>query len=389
MSDSPPSEHAIDSSVYHTIVSTRPRRGSPETDAFLKAVIKTGASDLHVRAGCSPRVRIDGTLRRVEREPLPVEEFEARVLSILDDDEQQMLISKGSVDIAYDLDAECRFRINIFRQESGLSIAARLIPRTIPSFDQLNLPPILRQIADVQRGLILVAGVTGSGKSTTMASMLDHINESRPEHILTIEDPIEFLFTEKKCVINQREVHINVPDFATALRAMVREDPDVVLIGEMRDAETFRAALQAAETGHLVFGTVHAARSAQAIGRILGLFPEEEQSSVRQSLAFNLQAIICQQLLKSKQPEIRRVPACEVMIATPIIRKLILEDRDTEMTEVIDSGDGGMIGWTETLYQLCKKGLVEETEACEIAPNAEALRMRLAGIQSSSRGIVG
>jgi twitching motility protein PilT len=393
MSDAATPHPATDSvthaAVHHTIARSRPRRGSPETDAFLRAVIKTGASDLHVRAGCSPRVRIDGSLRKVEREPLPVAEFEARVLGLLDDSERQTLLTKGSVDIAYDLDAECRFRINIFRQDSGLSVAARLVPRTIPSFDSLRLPPVLRRIADAQRGLILVAGVTGSGKSTTMAAMLDHINETRAEHILTIEDPIEFLFTEKKCVINQREVHINVPDFPTALRAMVREDPDVVLIGEMRDAETFRAALQAAETGHLVFGTVHAARSAQAIGRILGLFPEEEQDTVRQSLAFNLQAIICQQLLKSKQPEIRRVPACEVLVATPIVRKLILEDRDTEISEVIDAGDAGMIGWTEALYQLCKQGLVEEEAACEVAPNAEALRMRLAGIQSSSRGIVG
>ena len=170
---------------------------------------------------------------------------------------------------------------------------------------------------------------------------------------------------------------------------MLREDPDVVLIGEMRDAETFRAALQAAETGHLVFGTVHAARAAQAVGRILGLFPEEEQPAVRQSLAFNLQAIICQQLLRSKRPEVRRVPACEVLIATPIIRKLIAEGRDAEMSDVIDSGDGGMMGWTESLYQLWKQGLIDEAAACEAAPSPEAMRMRLEGIQTSRRGIVG
>jgi twitching motility protein PilT len=376
-------------SIDDTLAHSRPRTGSPETDAFLRAVIKTGASDLHVRAGCSPRVRIDGVLRRVEREALPIAEFEARVLGLLRDAERRLLVEQGSVDVAYDLDADCRFRINIFRQDSGLSVAARLVPRTIPSFDSLRLPPVIRRIADAQRGLILVAGVTGSGKSTTMAAMLDHINETRAEHILTIEDPIEFLFTEKKCLINQREVRINVPDFPTALRAMVREDPDIVLIGEMRDAETFRAALQAAETGHLVFGTVHAARAAQAIGRVLGLFPDEEQGAVRQSLSFNLQSIICQQLLKSKKADVRRVPACEVLIATPIVRKLILENRDPEISEVIDAGDAGMIGWTESLYHLCKQGFVDEEAACEVAPNPEALRMRLAGIQASTRGIVG
>jgi twitching motility protein PilT len=376
-------------SVSDTLAHSRPRAGSPETDAFLRAVIKTGASDLHVRAGGQPRVRIDGVLRRVEREAMPAADFEALILGMLHDAERRLLLEQGSVDVAYDLDADCRFRINIFRQDSGLSVAARLVPRTIPSFDSLRLPPVIRRIAEAQRGLILVAGVTGSGKSTTMAAMLDHINETRAEHILTIEDPIEFLFTEKKCLINQREVRINVPDFPTALRAMVREDPDIVLIGEMRDAETFRAALQAAETGHLVFGTVHAARAAQAIGRILGLFPDEEQGAVRQSLAFNLQAIICQQLLKSRKAEVRRVPACEVLLATPIVRKLIHDSRDAEIGEVIDTGDAGMIGWTESLYHLCKQGLVDEEAACEMAPNAEALRMRLAGIQASTRGIVG
>lgn len=376
-------------SVADTLAHSRPRAGSPETDAFLRAVIKTGASDLHVRAGCSPRVRIDGVLRRVEREALPLAEFEARALGLLNDAERRILIEQGSVDIAYDLDAACRFRINIFRQDSGLSVAARLVPRTIPSFDSMRLPPVIRRIADAQRGLILVASVTGSGKSTTMSAMLDHINETRAEHILTIEDPIEFLFTEKRCLINQREVRINVPDFPTALRAMVREDPDVVLIGEMRDAETFRAALQAAETGHLVFGTVHAPRAVQAIGHVLGLFPKEEQGAVRQSLAFHLQSIICQQLIASKKADVRRVPAREVLIATPIIRKLILEYRDLEISEVIDAGDAGMIGWTESLYHLCKHGLVDEEAACEVAPNAESLRMRLAGIQAASRGIVG
>ncbi|MFM8703227.1 MAG: type IV pilus twitching motility protein PilT [Planctomycetia bacterium] len=375
--------------IDDTLAQSRPRSGSPETDAFLRAVIKAGASDLHVRAGCSPRVRIDGVLRRVEREALPIAEFEAHVLGLLRDAERRLLVEQGSVDIAYDLDAACRFRINVFRQDAGLSVAARLVPRTIPSIDSLRLPPILRKIADAQRGLILVAGVTGSGKSTTMAAMLDHINESRAEHILTIEDPIEFLFTEKKCLINQREVRINVPDFPTALRAMVREDPDVILIGEMRDAETFRAALQAAETGHVVFGTVHAARAAQAIGRVLSLFPKEEQAAVRQSLPFNLHAVICQQLLRSTKTDVRRVPACEVLIATPIVRKLILESRDPEISEVIDAGDAGMIGWTESLYHLCKQGLVDEETACEAAPSAEALRMRLAGIRASTRGIVG
>ena len=197
---------------------TRPHRGSPETDTFLRAVVKMGASDLHLKSGCAPRLRIDGKLRRIDQVPVPTEKFESRVLALLTEEQRQGLLEGGSVDLAYDLDEGVRFRLNVYRQDSGLSVAARIVPRNIPSIEQLRLPSVLTRIANVEQGLVLVAGVTGSGKSTTLAALLEHINNTRHEHILTIEDPIEYLFTEKKCLINQREIRINVKDFPTAMR---------------------------------------------------------------------------------------------------------------------------------------------------------------------------
>ncbi len=242
------SEHAA--APVASFERTRPRKGSPETDAFLRAVVKMGASDLHLKSGESARLRIGGELRTVAEEPAPTEEFEARLFRLLTEDERRQLVVDGSVDFAYDLDDRTRFRVNVYRQEAGISIAARVVPRSIPSFDDLHLPAVVAKIADNRQGLILVSGTTGSGKSTTIAAILERINQTRNEHIVTIEDPIEFLHTSRKCLINQREIGINVKDFPTALRALLREDPDVVLIGEMRDAETFRSALQAADTGH-------------------------------------------------------------------------------------------------------------------------------------------
>jgi twitching motility protein PilT len=218
--------------------------------------------------------------------------------------------------------------------------------------------------------------------------MLDHINSTRHEHIVTIEDPIEYLYAPKKCLVNQREIGINVTDFPTALRAMMREDPDVVLIGEMRDAETFRAALQAADTGHLVFGTVHAGSAAQTIERVLSLFPEVEYQSIRQTLVFNLRAIICQKLIKSKAPGVERVPAVDILISTPIVRKLIAEKRDVDLDQAIRTGDEGMMGLVDSLYDLYKQKLIDEETGCHAAPSADEFRMRLMGIQRPQTGII-
>jgi twitching motility protein PilT len=368
---------------------TRPRRGIPEVDAFLRAVVKMGASDLHLKAQRPPRLRIDGKLRTAEMITRPTEEFEARVFSFMSDEERHTLLTKGSVDFSYDLDGESRFRFNVYKQDSGISVAARIIPRRIPSLEELHLPPVAAKIPENKDGLVLVSGTTGSGKSTTIAAMLEQINCTRHEHIITIEDPIEFLYTEKKCLINQREVGINVEDFPTALRALMREDPDVVLIGEMRDAETFRAAIQAADTGHLVFGTVHAASAPQTIERVLSLFSDDERPDIRQTLAFNLRAIVCQKLLKSTAEGVKRVPAVDILLSTPIVRKLIAESRDIELAGVIRAGEEGMLGFCESLYMLFKQNLIDRETGRQAAPNPEEFERLVLGIKSLQPGIIG
>ncbi len=361
----------------------RPHRGSAEVDAFLHAAVRLGASDIHVKSGQRTRMRIGGTLRMVERNPMPAEEFEERLYNFLSPEERRKIIANGSVDFAYELDGGQRFRVNVYRQESGISVSARIVPSSIPSFQELNLPPIVARIADYNDGLVLVSGTTGSGKSTTIAAMLEHINQTRQAHIITIEDPIEFLHTDKKCLINQREVGTNVKDFATALRAFVREDPDVILVGEMRDAETFRAAMQAADTGHLVFCTVHASIAPQTIERVLNLFPEEERPIVRQSLVYNLRAIICQKLLKSTAHSIRRVPAVEVLISTPIVRKLIAENHDSKLADVVRTCEDGMQSFAESLYALYKKKLIDRDIGHAASPNPEEFEMLVRGIKVS------
>ena len=300
---------------------------------------------------------------------------------------------RGAVDFAYDVgppgDAD-RFRVNAFQQRGKMSVAARRVSRDIKNFDELYLPPAMSKIAEFEQGLVLLAGITGSGKSTTIAALIDYINEQWPVHIVTIEDPIEYLFTDKKACINQREIGIDVENFPSALKYLMREDPDVVLIGEMRDVETFSAALHAAETGHLVFGTIHASSSSQTISRLLDLFPEGSRRLVRQTLEFNLQAIICQKLIKSVKPDVPIVPTVEVMISNAPIRKLIREERDNEIIDVIRASyDAGMIDFTESLRQLVETGFIEHTTAYEAAPNPDELRMALKGIRAASVGILG
>jgi twitching motility protein PilT len=360
----------------------KPRRGFAEADALLRAAVKHGASDLHLKSGQTPCLRIDGRLRKLDTVARPSQQFEEGILAFLTEAERQRLLAEGSVDLAYELDGQARFRINIFRQESGISLAARIVPRRIPSFGELHLPPVIATIADLRQGLVLVSGATGSGKSTTIAAVLEHINCTRHE-------PIEFLYTEKKCLINQRELGINVSDFALALRALWREDPDVVLIGEMRDATTFRAAMQAADTGHLVFGTIHATSAAQTIERVLSLFPEGERAGMRQNLVFNLRAILCQKLLRSNAEGVQRVPATEVLVSTPIVRKLIAENRDTELNEVIRGGDAGMLSFTESLYRLFQLRLIDHDTGSQAAPNVEEFEMLFRGIRQSQHGVLG
>ena len=382
----PSAEHK---SAAATFEHTRPRQGSPEIDSFLRGVVRLGASDLHLKSGESPRVRVGGELHRVDLEAAPTEEFEARVLSLLSDGQRQRLLEQGSVDFAYQLDRQVRFRINVFRQESGLSLAARVIPRKIPSVEELHLAPEVAKFADLDQGLVLISGVTGSGKSSTIAALLEHINSTRAKHIVTIEDPIEFLYQSKKSLINQREVGLNVPDFGLALRAVVREDPDIILVGEMRDSETFRAALQAADTGHLVFGTVHASTAAQTIERVLSLFTEEERPNIRQSLVFNLRGIVSQMLVSSVAKGIERVPAVEVLVVTPIVQKLISEAHDLQLSEVIAECSEGMLSHLESLFRLFSQELIDMDTGRHAASNPEEFRLRTQGIKQTATGIVG
>lgn len=359
----------------------------PEMDKYFKAVVKMQASDLHMKAGTAPRVRTAGAVKPTSAPVLSNEDMERLVFEIMSPDQKEQYRVRGASDFAYDLDGSDRFRINVFRQRGLMSLAARRVARYIPTFDELHLPVKLKDLCDLHQGMIILAGITGAGKSTSIASMLQHINHMRHCHIITVEDPIEYLFEDDKALINQREIGIDVHSFDDALRYLMREDPDIVLIGEMRDRETFQAAMNAAETGHLVFCTVHSSSTSQTITRILDLFPEEGRELVRQSLVFNLKSIICQKLLPSIKPGISRVPAVEIMISNPSVRRLIESHRDTEIIDVIRSCYGeGMQDFTEHLRRLVEDEFIDHKTAYEAAPNPEELRMRLKGIRAGSGG---
>ncbi len=359
------------------------RKADEQFIKYLKAVVDLDASDLHLKAGCTARVRVTGRMRPTKSDKLTSKQIEKMVMPMLNDAQKQDLRVHGAVDLAYELEGSDRFRINIFRQRGRLSLAARRVPRTIPEFKDLHLPDIVPQIAEYRQGLVLVSGITGSGKSTTLAAMLEHINRHRSCHIVTIEDPIEFLFEDRKSFINQREIGIDVSSFDEALRALMREDPDVVLIGEMRDKETFTAALRAAETGHLVFATVHASSTHQTITRILELFPQDERGLARQSLCFNLKAIISLRLMASIGEGIDRIPATEVMINTATVRKMMEDGRDADIPEIVrDSKSEGMQDFNSSLLELIEKEWVDPRVAYEYSPNPDELRMRLKGISA-------
>jgi twitching motility protein PilT len=351
-------------------------------DALFKATAKNNASDLHIKVGKPPILRIASQLRNLEVEPFSHEDAERIILPILSEEQAKHLDKLGGVDFAYSVAGVGRFRVNIFRQRGSISMAARRVLTDIPSFEELHLPQAFKKIAGFRQGLIVLAGVTGSGKSTTLAAMLDHINETRRCHILTIEDPIEYLLTDKQAFVNQREVGIDTPSFKAALRHMVREDPDVILIGEMRDEETFSAGLAAAETGHLVLGTLHSSTVASTFSRILEFFPANQHEQIRQSLVFNLRSIICQKLLPSIKEDARVVPATEVMIMTPIIQKLVKDREDNKILDAIKaSTEEGMHDFTESIKNLILDGHIEVSVGLEATASPEALKMALKGIK--------
>ncbi|MFO0837272.1 MAG: PilT/PilU family type 4a pilus ATPase [Phycisphaerae bacterium] len=366
---------------------------SPFLHKYFKAVIKMKVSDLHLKAGAPARVRMRGDLRPLTGGPLTGEQIRDGIFELLREDQKENYDKRGAIDFAYDVGTQGeadRFRINAFQQRGKMSVAARRVSREIRRFDQLYLPQTMSDVAMYRQGLVLLAGITGSGKSTTIAAMIDYVNEREPVHIVTVEDPIEYLFTDKKACINQREVGIDVEDFHMALKYLMREDPDVVLVGEMRDVETFSAAIHAAETGHLVFGTIHASSAPQTISRILDLFPEAERRQVRQALEFNLKAIVCQKLIPSIKDGVPLVPTVEIMISNPAIRKLIREERDNEIINVIRACyDDGMVDFTEHLRRLVHDGFIDHETAYEAAPNPNELRMALKGIRAASASILG
>jgi twitching motility protein PilT len=362
----------------------------PEVNKLFRMVMKHQASDLHLKVGLPPMMRLRGDIRRMDMRPLTQSDMERLLLAHLTERQRHILEEEGGVDFSYVVgDEECRFRVSLFRQRGKLSLVARRVNTTVPTFAGLGLPPSIESLCHYDQGLIILAGVTGSGKSTTIASMLDYINEREPLHILTIEDPIEFTFVDKKSVVNQREIGLDVVNWSKGLKDAVREDPDIILVGELRDRDTFEAGINAAETGHLVFGTIHASSAASTIGRILDLFPPEMHHAIRQALAFNLKAIVAQKLLKSIKPGVQRVPTNEIMIVNPTIRDLITKAEDKKLPDAIRIGFlEGMVDFTENLRQLVERGDISKETALEVAPNPEQLKMALKGIKVSAPGIL-
>src|SRR5438874_3511775 len=303
-------------------------RREPEVNKLFRMVMKHEGSDLHLKVGQPPMMRLKGDIVRLQMRPLTPNDMERLLLPLLNERQRKIFDEEGGVDFSYVVGQdECRFRVSFFKQRTRYSLVSRRGHTTIPNFASLGLPPSIENLCNFSEGLVILAGVTGSGKSTTIASMLDFIAEREPLHILTCEDPIEFTFNDKKAYFNQREIGLDVVDWHKALKDAVRQDPDVILVGEPRDVETFEAAVHAAETGHLVFGTIHAASAATTINRIMDLFPPSKHPAIRQALATNLKAVVAQKLVKSiKKP---RVPTNEIMIVNPTIKKLIEDEDDS------------------------------------------------------------
>ncbi|KZZ43126.1 MAG: type IV pilus twitching motility protein PilT [Saccharospirillaceae bacterium] len=327
---------------------------------------KQGASDLHLSAGLPPMIRVDGDVRRINLPSLGHKEVHSLVYDIMNDKQRKDFEEFLETDFSFEVPGVARFRVNAFNHNRGAGAVFRTIPSKVLTMDQLGMGQVFKDLADTNKGMVLVTGPTGSGKSTTLAAMIDYINESKYDHILTVEDPIEFVHESKKSLINQREVHRDTLGFNEALRSALREDPDVILVGEMRDLETIRLALTAAETGHVVFGTLHTSSAAKTIDRIVDVFPSEEQAMVRSMLSESLQGVISQTLLKKSGGG--RIAAHEIMVGTPAIRNLIREDKVAQMYSAIQTGGAyGMTTMDQSLQNLVSKGLITRDVAREKA----------------------
>ncbi len=368
------------------------KREPKEVDKLFRALVRLQGSDLHLKVERPPIVRVNGTLRPLDHPPIGDEEMVRLLFPLMDERNRRIFDETGGADFAHVVEVDginWRFRVNLLQQMGKVGLVARRVNNFIPNFEGLYLPDSMEKLCHYDQGMVLLAGVTGSGKSTTIASMLNFINRHYRKHILTLEDPIEFVFTEEKSLINQREIGMDVVDFEIGMKHAVREDPDVMLVGEMRDEETFMTAIHAAETGHLVYGTIHASSAPSTIGRILDLFPESMHPALRSAMAMNMKGIVAQKLLPSIKEGVGRVPTCEIMYFNPTVRKLILEEKDEKLSDAIRmSASEGMQDFTMSLKSLIDRELIDRQTAFEVAPNVEALKMALKGIDVAAPGIL-
>lgn len=353
---------------------------------LLKLMSTYRASDLHLKHNRHPIFRINGQPMPQEKLPVLTTPQILRLFKeVAPPPRYEQLEREGTTEFSLEIGADGRFRISVFKQRGQVSATIRRVALTIPKLDELHLPPGVEKIAELSEGLVLVAGVTGSGKSTTLASIIEKINQTRRMHIITFEDPIEYVYEDKLSLINQREIGSDLSEFKVAIRYVMRQDPDIILIGELRDLETFETALQAAETGHLVFGTIHASTAVSVIGRILDLYPMDRHPMLRGLLSNHLKAILCQRLLKGVKEDVPRVPACELMLEHPSIADAIAKGLDGKILEIIkNSRTTGMIDFNTSLKGLVDDQFITPKQAMNYSPNREAMRMILRGIQSSS-----
>lgn len=363
-----------------------------EINKIFRMAVKQGCSDIHLQADRPPIFRIRGTLTPLDMKPLSESALIKLCFPMMDQRNLDIFHRDGGADFSkvVDLDGDpWRFRVNLLTQLGKVGMVARKIERFIPPFEGLYLPPVMEDLCKFDQGMVLLAGVTGSGKSTTIASMLDWINHNMNKHILTIEDPIEFVYTSDQCLINQREIGQDVVDFHVAMKHAVREDPDIMLVGEMRDRETFETAIHAAETGHLVFGTIHASSAPGTIPRIIDLFPADMHAAIRAAIGMSMKAIVGQKLLKTIVDTPGRVPIVEIMTFNPTVKKLVMENEDEKLHGAIRIGrDEGMQLFNDSLYDFVNREYISREAAFEVSPNIEELKMKLKGIEVKGPSIL-
>ncbi|MDA0587874.1 MAG: PilT/PilU family type 4a pilus ATPase [Planctomycetota bacterium] len=363
-----------------------------EIDKIYRAAIDHNCSDIHLQVGRPPIFRMRGELTPLKMAPITEEGMVRLTFPMMDQRNVDIFHAEGGADFAKVVEHKgepWRFRVNLFTQLGKVGMVARKIERNIPPFGKLQLPPIMEELCKYDQGMVLLAGVTGSGKSTTIASMLDWINHNMNKHILTIEDPIEFIYTPDQCLINQRELGQDVVDFHVAMKHAVREDPDIMLVGEMRDKDTFETAIHAAETGHLVFGTIHASSAPGTIPRIIDLFPADHHAAIRAAIAMNMNAIVGQKLLKTITDVAPRVPIIEILKFNTMVQKLVREDQDNKLYAAIRIGaEDGMQLFNDSLYFFLQKEYISRAAAFEVSPNVEELKMRLKGIEVKAAAIL-